>query len=184
MTPEQIVGTWPPNLHTKARAIRAVEELLPICEKESKKRMLSALKQYGSNGQFKGTKAARQAAQAAGISTSLVEQTKRLQKENPREFERIKSEENSMRPRKTGWIYLARSRHELIKIGWTRNIQERERAHRRSDPFFKIILAVHGDIQVERALHKRFSAKRIANEWFKLSLGAINSLKKELLKTT
>lgn len=67
-----------------------------------------------------------------------------------------------------GHVYFLRSGN-VVKIGFSTNLRERQKSLRtaRPEPSF-ICKVVKGSPATERALHKRFAQYRLAGEWFDL----------------
>lgn len=58
-----------------------------------------------------------------------------------------------------------------IKIGVSKKVKERLRELQVANPFMlRIIFQIRGTIELERALHDRFSQYRLEGEWFKNGL--------------
>lgn len=68
----------------------------------------------------------------------------------------------------TGHVYFLRSGN-AVKIGFSTNLRERQRSIQTacSEPAF-ICRVIEGDMDTERAFHKRFAEYRLKGEWFDL----------------
>jgi len=81
-----------------------------------------------------------------------------------------------------GFVYfILCPRANMVKIGFTNNLDERIKSHRTSCPFPVVFLkAVEGSFRLEREIHGKFSDLRAHLEWFVYSdelAEFINSLK-------
>jgi hypothetical protein len=82
---------------------------------------------------------------------------------------------------KKGFVYLAKTaRSNLVKIGFTKQPKEREKAFRSIDPSLSLFCVTAADWKYEQALHKRFASQRRYGEWFQLSARDVALLMEEM----
>jgi predicted GIY-YIG superfamily endonuclease len=96
------------------------------------------------------------------------EKTKR---EIEKEQDRIERDRLYQQNKKHGYVYLMHSENDFYKIGISKNVKRRAWELNRYIPI--VIRAVHYFAchdyrKVERALHEKYSSKRVQYEWFKL----------------
>jgi hypothetical protein len=112
----------------------------------------------------------------------------RIKEEISRQLKEWRSKQGQWKPEsecalRTGAIYLATANgHGYTKIGFSSVPKVRESTLQAEEPSFRLIFksAPKFTIRDEQSLHRRYAAKRKRGEWFLLSQGDINSIKKEL----
>lgn len=67
------------------------------------------------------------------------------------------------------FVYLMRHSNGLIKIGFSRNPQSREKTLQAEDPRLEMIFSVESERSTERRLHQIFDSLRVRGEWFRLA---------------
>jgi hypothetical protein len=87
-----------------------------------------------------------------------------------------------------GYVYFIQSeRGGPIKIGYTTNLERRIMALQTAQPYpLKLLLVIHGGVEEENKLHKKFNSLRLCGEWFSPDeklLQYIEKLKAKSVKT-
>jgi hypothetical protein len=74
------------------------------------------------------------------------------------------------KPPKTTWIYLMKDEaNGYYKIGHSKNAEARERTLQSEKPTIVMLYKTHGNVNIEKELHKIYDEKRIRGEWFSLT---------------
>lgn len=70
---------------------------------------------------------------------------------------------------KTGLVYLLKDgARQLLKIGWTGDLETRMAEFQVANPEAEVIAWFPGSRRIERELHERFAAQRAVGEWFRI----------------
>lgn len=79
----------------------------------------------------------------------------------------------------TGYVYFIQGQcGGAIKIGYSMNPTERLKELQTGYPdTLKILLIIPGDLNTEKALHRKFEGSRLKGEWFRPDDYLINSIK-------
>ncbi len=91
------------------------------------------------------------------------------------------SQVGSLNPSAVGFVYIARMQHtlEMVKVGFSRDVDRRERELRTGAPGLKIFARFVGTMMDEFAIHCDRRALRIEGEWFRADPTAIATLQRE-----
>jgi hypothetical protein len=86
-------------------------------------------------------------------------------------LQQIQRQQRKSRVTATGVVYfLAAGAADIVKIGFTTNLDGRIRSLKTGSPTdVEVLLAITGTMTTERELHKRFAADRLRGEWFRRS---------------
>lgn len=92
---------------------------------------------------------------------SEIEESKK-QRTNPKEekipFSRI-----------TNIYFMSRSKSSLTKIGYTDNLDQREKSLQSVDPSVHVVCSWKAPIKLEKMLHKKYAHRRRHGEWFEMT---------------
>lgn len=80
-----------------------------------------------------------------------------------------------------GYVYLMYDRRtKLIKIGYSRNPEYRERTLQSDNPMIDLLATFRGDRRAEKRLHNKFKSRRVRGEWFDLQQSHIEKIEYDL----